>query len=209
MTTDAKHWEPALEYVADRLNQAEVAWMLVGSTATAIHGAAIDPGDIDILIPTASGVHAAAAVLPSRTERWSNTDPGTWHSSLTQPVLTWVDDTDTTWTFGRWTIKGTKLELANLQPAVPSSKLIETGAAQSVAIEMNWHGRNLPIVPLELQIGTMIARDQQDRLKAALAANDVGELNAVMLRRTLTDRQISMSDPRVPSALDGLLRDRS
>lgn len=176
MTTDVQHWEPALEYVADRLNQAAVAWLLVGSAATAIHGAAIDPCDIDILIATAAEVHEAADALPNRTEQWPDTNPGTWHSSIAQPVLTWVDGSGTTWTFGRWTIQNTKVELANLQTAVPNSHLTETHATQSDAIRMTWRGRTLHVVPVELQIATMIDRDQRDRMEATLAGADLSRL---------------------------------
>ncbi|MFC6707656.1 hypothetical protein [Flexivirga alba] len=55
----------------------------------------------------------------------------------------------------------------------------------------------------------MIARDQRDRLTATLAGADLSELNSVMLRRAITDRQLSASDPRVPSDPSGLLQDRT
>lgn len=187
------------------IDQASVAWLLVGSAATAIHGAAIDPGDIDILMATTAEVHEAADALPNRTERWPDTNPGTWHSSIAQPVLTWVDGAGTTWTFGRSTIQNTKVELANVQTAVPNSHLTETHATQSDAIPVRWHRRILPVVPLELQIATMIGRDQQSRLEATLAGADLSGLNSVTLRRAITDRQIKASDPRVPSAPLGVL----
>jgi len=200
-----KPWEQALQAAAQLLNQAEINWMLVGSAATAIHGADIEPGDIDILIPTPPEVYTAAAVLPSKADQSPTSDPSTWHSSDTQPVLTWTDDTGTRWTFGRWTINHTTIELANLDPPEPSDTVIETGAVQSFAIELNWHGTLLPVVPIELQIATMIARDQQQRLKAALATNHPDELTVSLLRRTVNDRHIEAPDPRIPTELRQLL----
>lgn len=206
MSADAEHWESALEYTAERLNHVGVSWMLVGSAATAIHGATLSPGDIDILLPTPAAVHVAAGVLPSRPEPWATSDPGTWQSSVAHPVLTWTDGTDTTWTFGRWTVEGTKVELANLQSAAPSRGLIETRPSNSMAIERTWHGLRLPIVPLEVQLGTMVVRDQQDRLRAVLAVTPARALDAAMLRRVIADRQIDATDPRIPDALVDLLK---
>jgi hypothetical protein len=200
-----KPWEQALKAVAQLLNHAEINWMLVGSAATAVHGAGIEPGDIDILIPTAGEVYTAAAVLPSKAEQSPTADPGTWHSTDTQPVLTWTDNTGSRWTFGRWTINRTKVELANLEPPEPSDAVIETGAAHSFALELSWHGTLLLVVPIELQIATMIARDQQQRLNATLAANHPDELNVGLLRRTLNDRHIEAADPRIPTALHQVL----
>ena len=47
--------------VAQQLNGGRIEWMLVGSAATALRGAAIVAGDIDIAIRTAGDVTRAAA----------------------------------------------------------------------------------------------------------------------------------------------------
>lgn len=42
-------WEQALDTFASRAGGA-LRWMLVGSSATRVQGAAVDPGDVDILV---------------------------------------------------------------------------------------------------------------------------------------------------------------
>lgn len=131
-----------------------------------------------------------------------------WHSSVTQPVLTFTDIIQTHWTFGRWTVEETEVELAHLAPAEPNHKLIETGdPVWAAKVSVKWRETVLPIVPIELQIGTMIARDQQDRLAAALVAVDLGQLDRGLLQRTITDRDLDITDPRIPSLLGPLLGD--
>ncbi|SDS19187.1 hypothetical protein [Microlunatus soli] len=70
---------------------------------------------------------------------------------------------------------------------------------------MDWYGTVLPVVPIELQLGTMIARDQQHRLRATLEAIDPSRLDIAMLRRTVADRQIMASGSRIPTVLLDLL----
>ena len=49
-------WTTALASVAEQLNGNRIEWMLLGSAATALRGAAIVPGDIDIAIHSAATV---------------------------------------------------------------------------------------------------------------------------------------------------------
>lgn len=54
-------WTTTLADVAERLNGNSIEWMLVGSAATALRGAAIVPADIDIAILTAADISRAAS----------------------------------------------------------------------------------------------------------------------------------------------------
>ncbi|MDN5726305.1 MAG: hypothetical protein L0G99_10310 [Propionibacteriales bacterium] len=214
MTTDRQPWEMTLEQVVDRLKRIDATWMLVGSAATAIRGAAIVPGDIDILVSSGDGVRMAAGLLPIRSEPWPDEDPESWRSSLDQPVLTWVDTTKTAWTFGRWMINNTKVELANRQPVHhrpggPGTRLTETDASPSLANHVRWHHRIVPIVPVELQLATMIVRGHHGRLAATLTGIDLTSLDSVLLRRAFAVREIDATDPRVPTTLHDHLRHRS
>lgn len=202
---DMNAWELVLEDVAPRLNRVQVEWMLVGSAATALRGAAIEPGDIDVLLSTPAAVQRAAAVFPSRPDRWPDEDPATWHSSVSAPILTWTHDT-TRWTFGRWTIDGTKVELAHLG-SPDTDRLGEAGgtAVWSAVGELEWRGISLPIVPIEVQIVTMIGRNQQDRLAATISAVDVQDLDPGLLRRALTDQTIEASAAWIPPAVRRLV----
>lgn len=107
-------WKPALREVAARLNRADVGWLLVGSAAPAVRGAAIQPGDIDIAVSTPSAVYVAAALLPSRGGDSPSEAPTVWYSSVRQPVLSFTDPANSEWTFGRWTLDGVKVELAHI-----------------------------------------------------------------------------------------------
>jgi hypothetical protein len=49
-------------------------------------------------------------------------------------------------------------------------------------------GLRLPIVPLEVQIATMVARQQHERLGAVAQVLGVSDLRVDLLRQALTDR---------------------
>lgn len=195
-------WERTLEAVARRLNDAQIEWMLVGSAATALRGAAITPGDIDVLLPTAAAVRTAAVQFPCRPDRWLDDDPATWHSSVCQPVLTWEHEL-TRWTFARWTIEGTKVELAHLDSPDADNRLSEThgAAVWSVLETLTWRGVSLPMVPIEVQIATMISRGQEGRLDAVLSAVGAHDLDRGLLSRALAHRRIDASGSQVPPAI--------
>ena len=113
-----------------RLDRAGVDWMLVGSAATAIRGAAIVPGDIDVAMPTPSAVRTAATHLPGRTDRSPTTDPRTWFSSAQEPVLTFGN-----WTFGRWMLAGVKVELAHIDRGATDLFIETFTTAVEVAVD--------------------------------------------------------------------------
>jgi hypothetical protein len=43
-------WSDALRELAARLERTDVEWMLVGSAATALRGAAVEPEDVDVAV---------------------------------------------------------------------------------------------------------------------------------------------------------------
>lgn len=182
-------WSSALSTVARLLNVARVEWMLIGSAATALRGAPIVPGDIDISMSTPGDVHAAAKVLPNRAEPSPSGDPLTWYSSQAQPTLTFGDSVR--WTFGRWMVAGVKVELAHIADPSVGALFVETVSTTV------WDERSviplddtrIPVVPIEAQIATMIARGQTERLDATLAALGPESFNSDLLRRALADRQ--------------------
>ncbi|TCC57978.1 hypothetical protein E0H73_26870 [Kribbella pittospori] len=195
-------WSDALRGLAVRLAGTDVEWMLVGSAATALHGAAIEPGDLDVAVSTAVGVRTAATVLPSRTDRSSPTDP-IWFSSLAEPTLSFVDPAGGRWTFGRWTLARFRVELAHIDSPAPTDLLVETPAAAvwDERLVIDWKGTQIPVVPVEVQLATMIFRDQPDRLQATLAAVDPASLDADLLRRALAGRETGGTPLKVPDVL--------
>ncbi|MGW6276389.1 hypothetical protein [Kribbella sp. NPDC055071] len=196
-------WSEALQELAVRLEPTDVEWMLVGSAATALRGAAIQPGDIDVAVATSAGVRAAAEVLP---ERSIAADP-LWFSSLTEPVMTFVGDADSRWTFGRWMLAGVKVELAHIEGGAPADLLRETSGTavwQERAL-VDWNGVAVPVVPLETQLATMIFRGQADRLRATLSAVDPASIDVAMLRRALADREAGGPALQIPAMVQRLL----
>ncbi|MFI6827145.1 hypothetical protein ACIBG5_08590 [Kribbella sp. NPDC050241] len=202
-------WSDALRELAVRLAGTDVDWMLVGSAATALHGAAIEPGDIDVAVSTSAGVRTAATVLPSRTDRSSPADP-LWFSSLDEPTLTFDDPGQARWTFGRWTLAGFTVELAYIDSPAPTDLLVETpaGAVWSERSVLDWNGTQIPVVPVEVQLATMIFRDQPDRLRATLTAVDPASLDVGLLRRALAGRETGGAPLKVPDALRELTQVR-
>jgi hypothetical protein len=195
-------WSDALRELAVRLAGTDVEWMLIGSAATALHGAPIEPGDIDVAVSTSAGVRTAATVLPSRTDRSSPTDP-IWFSSLPEPTMTFVDPGDARWTFGRWTLAGFTVELAHIDSPAAAELLVETPATAvwNELSVLDRLGTQIPVVPVEVQLATMVFRDQTDRLQATLAALDPASLDVGLLRRALAGREAGGAALHVPDVL--------
>ena len=113
---------------------------VLGSAATALRGAAIVPGDIDIAILAADDVTRAAAVLPTpdAPERVESDElvPADWISTVAEPTLHFGHAGER-WTFGRWFIDGVKVELAHIDAPAVVGLMIETRAP------LVWHEREL------------------------------------------------------------------
>lgn len=203
-------WMDALEMVAVRLNRAGVDWMLVGSAATAIRGVEIEPGDLDIALPTPAAVYAAAHHFPSRTDKPPTSDPDGWYSSVAQPVRDFTDHAGSRWVFGRWTIDGVKVELAHIDRPGTADLLVETfgqavWAARGV---LAWQRTQVPVVPIETQLVTMMLREQYERLEATLSTVGL-DVDIAMLRRAITDRQTEAGHFHVPDPVERILTDSS
>lgn len=182
-------WTTVLATVAEQLNAHRVDWMLLGSAATALRGAAVVPGDIDIAARTEDDIVRAAAVLP--TPQSTEPDgPADWISTRAAPVLHF-GGAEERWTFGRWIIDAVKVELAHIDAPAVAGLLLETRAPLVWAHRqtLDCHGQPIPVVPLEVQLVTMIARHQDARLAATLAAVDSMTLDLPLLRRAIADKQ--------------------
>jgi hypothetical protein len=198
-------WRTTLATVAERLNAAGIEWMLLGSAATALRGAAIVPGDIDIAIRTTDDVTRAATVLPTPTAR---VEPPDWFSTTAEPTLQW-GDTNERWTFGLWIIAGIKVELAHIDAPAVADLMVET-RGQLVWRErqtLTCHGQPIPTVPLEVQLATMLSRQQDARIDAAIATIDKTPLNAELLRQAIAAKQSELPGLAVPKSLQRLLAD--
>ena len=202
-----ERWPEALEEVVDRLEGSETGWMLVGSAATALHGVAITPGDFDVLVRDPADVRRAAGALPSPETTSRHRDPGEWLSSVPEPILEFGEGSR--WTFGRWVIRGVRVEVANIEDPAAAGRLIETTGALvwEARSSVLWRGRSVPVIPLEVQIATMLVRGQSDRLTAVAAVPDRNSLDRRLLRRALRDRpNAAAAELPLPPWLERMLR---
>lgn len=197
-------WTTVLATVAEQLNAHRVDWMLLGSAATALRGAAVVPGDIDIAGRTADDIVRAAALLPTP-QSASADGPADWISTTAAPVLRF-GGADERWTFGRWIIDGVKVELAHIDAPAVADLMLETRASLVWAHRetLDCHGQQIPVVPLEVQLVTMIARHQDTRLAATLAAADPTTLDLPLLRLAIADKQSEDPALAVPEAIHKL-----
>lgn len=189
-------WAAALAVVAERLNAAGIEWMLLGSAATALRGVAIVPGDIDIALRTAEDVARAAFVLPTP----EVSESADWVSTTDRPALVFRDNGET-WTFGRWFVDGVKVELANIDAPSVATLMLETRSpvVWPERERLTCRGHRIPTVPVEVQLATMVARGQVERIDATVAA--LSELRIDLLRRAISDRRAEGTTMEVPASL--------
>ena len=192
--------------VAAKLNGGGVEWMLLGSAATALRGVAVVPGDIDIAVLAADDIVRAAAVLPTADVAAVESEefvPADWISTVAVPMRQFGDGGER-WAFGRWFVDGVKVELAHIDAPDVAGLMIETRAP------LVWYeretleclGQQIPTVPIEVQLATMIARGQDDRIAATIATV---ELNVSLLRRAISDKQVEVPGLTVPESVRRLL----
>lgn len=193
-------WTTTLATVAERLNNAHIDWMLLGSAATALRGVAIVPGDIDIAVRTADDITHAATVLPTPSKP---PDPNLWFSTLAHPALEWGDSNER-WYFGRWMIDDVKVELAHIDAPAVAELMVETRSplVWRERQTLTCHGQPVPAVPIEVQLATMMARRQHARIDATIAGTP---LDLQLLRRAITDKQSEIPGLAVPEQLGQLL----
>lgn len=193
-------WRTALQHFAGLAATTSAEWMLVGSAASAVHGVELSPSDIDVLARTANDVTKLAAVLPSLAIPGQDVDPHTFLSTTERPVVTFGGG----WTFGRWFLDGATVEVAHI--AGVHGRLTETSGSEVWRQRrlVRWRGNLLPLVPLEVQLATMLGRELDQRSRATAECLRRNGYNEAMLQRAMRDRGIDQA-----SVPDELSLDRS
>lgn len=183
---------PALTTFIEAVNHSPVTWMLVGSMATRLQGARdIHPGDVDILIqpdtddaPLWELATRLCTPVPGATPGGS--DLAQFRSTVDQPLVR-----DGAWTFGRWHVKGGKLEVARIREQLDAGLLENQGRLTWRHRRfVTWQGYDVPVVPIEVQWATINERQQHERMHA-IAAGDVRSWDERLARQALTDRGLS------------------
>ena len=168
--------------------------MLVGSAATRVQGVAVNPGDVDALVhPDTSDddLYAVAASLaPFAAADPVSQDPDHFRSTVDQPLVATADGT---WLFGRWIVEGCRLEVARIRTDLDPATVLETmgTAVWATCRTVRWHGRALPVVPLEVQLATILSRGLDERARAVRARFEVSRPDEVLLARAMADRGVS------------------
>lgn len=183
-------WDSALEAflaVADD----DVAWMVVGSAATRLQGVAVEPGDVDVLVHPGTS-DDAMRVLAEQLVEFAVPGPATsdLDSFLSMPDRPLVATPDGEWLFGRWWVGGGKLELARIRVDLGDTAVVETmgTAVWKTRRTVGWRGRDVPVVPLEVQLATMLLRGQADREHAVRARLARAGSDDALIARALAAR---------------------
>ena len=188
------NWLEALRIFLPYLSRIDVEWMLVGSAATAIHGVEIIPGDIDFIFRTPEGVAQLADVACCFAQKRMNTqDASVFLSSEEQPLLVFAEGN---WTFGRWLVDGTRVEVACIKEPGKENSLAETYGNQ-VWIRKEtivWQSECIPIVPLEVQLATMLFRRYESRIMPTVARMSQRGFDPELLVCAFKDRGIELED---------------
>ncbi len=163
-----------LDLSLDALHEAGMCWTVVGSAASVLQGARLNPGDIDLLMRTPGGVFDLARLMTPLTPDQCPVEPGhhAWHSSLAHPVAADRPDPDAiVWHLARWFVEGFKVEAAHIEPPAtytstrdPDFGIWECGPEIWPHITtVSYRQHQVPVVPLEIQLHTSMARGLDDR----------------------------------------------
>ncbi|WP_454149038.1 hypothetical protein [Microbacterium lacticum] len=99
---------------------------------------------------------------------------------------------DGSWLFGRWWIDGGKLEVARIRIDIPPSSVVETmgSGVWMTRRSVDWRGRDVPVVPLEVQLATVVLRGQIGREHAIRARLAEQGTDQTLLAQAFADRGI-------------------
>lgn len=199
-----ERWQETLDRLIPRLCPAlddpETRWALIGSAATAVHGCPIAPRDLDFLAETPRGVHRFVALLaeflPATCPH--GIDHPDWISSATHPISHGPDEYGFTWHFARWRIDDLKVEVAHIAPPLGFRMSKDGHGIWEAGPEIWPHivtvslgSRAIPVVPLELQLGTSLQRGLDDRVAVITQALQHRGPDIDLLHRALTPEQMA------------------
>ncbi|HHU37942.1 MAG TPA: hypothetical protein GXZ45_01440 [Propionibacterium sp.] len=156
-------WLDAVAEFGRRAWSAHVDWMVVGSAASAMQGARVEPADVDILVRRPSDVALLAGHLYDLAVREAvGRDRATFLSSIPEPLL-WYHEDGWSWTFGRWQLGDMRVEVAHIDG--PPADLVETRGDRiwEVRRDVTLNGVTTPCVPLEVQVATAMHLGDEDR----------------------------------------------
>jgi hypothetical protein len=195
--------QSVLAHITAPLEREQVRWTLIGSAATALQGCAIQPNDLDFLTQTPAGTYRFAELLAAEMPATCPDPEGElgWYSSQAEPLRIGPDAYSYTWTFARWYLDGCKVEAAHIMP--PAHVHAQHGIWEAgpeiwpYVRAVRWQGYPVPVVPLEIQLGTSLQRRLTKRVGAIVQVLGAQGFDEPLLRQCLSPAQWKRIVPRL------------
>jgi hypothetical protein len=187
-------WQSALVRLAGALPSTTSTWMVVGSAASALQGADVDPADIDLLARADCLDAIAAALAPYAAAKSPTQQPDRFRSTAEQPLIEFGDPR---WRFGRWVLDGTLVEVAHIEDD-GSAGLNETMGERiwAIAREKSIGHASVLVAPLEVQLATSMARALSERCRVIGTALHQKGTDECLLREALSSRGLAPASAR-------------
>ncbi|HUU78937.1 MAG TPA: hypothetical protein VMX55_11365 [candidate division Zixibacteria bacterium] len=204
MVLKTNKWQKALDVFLknsyESLSEVNHEWSIIGSIATKLQGCDLIPNDVDILVKEPKTVHFLSNLMTdfyddSKRESLLNETPDNlWLSTKEQPVVESKDEWGFDWVFARWIIHNTKVEVAHLTaPEGMKEKwesIWEAGPDIWTYIRKISYGEySLPVVPLEIQLGTSFSRGFDDRIAKIIQVLKEKGYNDDLLKTALGEKR--------------------
>ncbi|TXT54231.1 MAG: hypothetical protein BAJATHORv1_80038 [Candidatus Thorarchaeota archaeon] len=173
-------------------------YLVCGSMSTYLQGCDIQPNDVDILVKDAEGVSFFAELMSEYAVQKTPSDSvDDWLSTVDKPVFTIIsEDGKEQWYMARWMIDGMKFEIAHLvseeslRRTREKSCIWENGPDMYPHIKkIDFHGYQLGVIPLEIQLSTNMFRSIEERVSEILKILKKEGYDNELLKRALTAEQ--------------------
>jgi len=186
------------------------ALVICGSVSTYLQGCQITPNDIDVLALDMNTVKKVAEILSVfAVEETPSQEVDAWLSTQTNSLFIDIsEDESEQWVMGRWVVDGVKVEVVYIvsESVVNSSRkkgyIWENGPDMYHYIRtIDFHGSSVQVIPLEIQLGTCLRRELNDRVTEIVKVLLNKGVNIELLKRSLTSHEFEKMKQAYPSLL--------
>jgi hypothetical protein len=214
MNPKTPQWKVALDIFLDKtythVTENNIAWALVGSVATYLQGCKISPKDIDILVKDPASVYIFAEYLKEffhtgECEYSTFLDEKgetLWFSTEKTPVDVCTDEGGFKWVFARVLIHEITVEISHI--TAPEGHPILTAGIWEAGPEIwpyitqvIYNNYVLPVVPLEIQLGTNMSRGFNERVDKIVNIFKRNTYNQNLLKKSLNPEQYTLIQTRL------------
>lgn len=214
-----QNWELALDKVLELaykpLTKKTFDWAIIGSVATYLQGCNISPKDLDILVKDPESVGIFASFLEtfflqedSKLSSFLDEDSEKiWFSTEEKPVDISTDEWNFEWVFARLLIHEVEVEVAHITApeghSMLSSGIWEAGPKIWAHIkQVPYEQYLLPVVPLEIQLGTNLSRGLDERINKIITLFQKDGYNQKLLKQALNSEQYTVIQKKLTSIND-------